>query len=180
MKYLVFLFWIPAFLLLDLSIHQEIMTEKSRGERKPAVSAREGHRIDGLLLRLGSAVGTAGCVEAVFGDHEALDGLAVHDVGLDDLVDIGGAHAPVPNGVRVDDDGRAMLALVETSRHVGAHAFLQSAQCEFLLELKLQLRLCLRIAAAARMARITLVTADKQVPFELRHDFNVQDFERGF
>jgi hypothetical protein len=43
MKYLIFLLWIPAFLLLYLSIHQEIMAEKKRGTRKPEVTASEAH-----------------------------------------------------------------------------------------------------------------------------------------
>jgi hypothetical protein len=41
MRYLVFLFWIPAFALLYLSIHHEIVSERNRGDfRKPEVSAR--------------------------------------------------------------------------------------------------------------------------------------------
>ena len=73
----------------------------------------------------------------------------------------------IPDRVGINDDGGTMLALVEASRHVGAHAFLQSAQGQFLLELKLQLSLRLGIAAAARMARITLVAADEQMPFRI-------------
>jgi hypothetical protein len=44
MKFLVFLFWIPALLLLYLSIHQEMMSEKkSDGREKPRVTAHAGH-----------------------------------------------------------------------------------------------------------------------------------------
>jgi hypothetical protein len=40
MKYLFFLLWIPAFLLLYLSVHEEILAEKNRGARKPEVPER--------------------------------------------------------------------------------------------------------------------------------------------
>ena len=43
MRYLVFLLWIPAFLLLYLSIHQEILAERNRGARKPEAPAQVGH-----------------------------------------------------------------------------------------------------------------------------------------
>ncbi len=41
MKYLVFLFWIPALLVLYLSIHCEIQAERERAEsrEKPRVEA---------------------------------------------------------------------------------------------------------------------------------------------
>jgi hypothetical protein len=129
-----------------------------------------------LFLRLGRTVRADGRVQAIICDQKALYRLAIDDVGLDDFVDIGRGYAAVPDGVGIDDNRRAMLALIEASRHVGAHALLQSAQGQLLFELKLQLGLCLGIAAAARMARIPLVAADEQVPFKLRHNFNVQDF----
>ena len=66
-------------------------------------------------MRFGRTVRAAGRVQAILGDQKALYRLAVDDVGFDDFVYIGGGHAPVPNGVRVDDYGRAMLALVEAS-----------------------------------------------------------------
>ena len=44
MKYLVFLFWIPAVLVLYLSIHQEIRAERDRSVReRPGVHAHAGH-----------------------------------------------------------------------------------------------------------------------------------------
>lgn len=44
MKYLLFLLWIPAVILLYLSIHQEVLAEKGRdaGE-KPPITAHAGH-----------------------------------------------------------------------------------------------------------------------------------------
>jgi hypothetical protein len=44
MKYLVFLFWIPALIVLHLSIHQEIQAERDRTAReKRGVMAHPGH-----------------------------------------------------------------------------------------------------------------------------------------
>jgi hypothetical protein len=45
MKYLVFLFWIPALIVLYLSIHQEIQAERDRAaaHEKPRVAAHSAH-----------------------------------------------------------------------------------------------------------------------------------------
>jgi hypothetical protein len=45
MKYLVFLFWVPAFIVLYLSIHQEIRAERDRAaaREKPRMTAHAGH-----------------------------------------------------------------------------------------------------------------------------------------
>lgn len=44
MKYLVFLFWVPALVVLYLSIHQEIQKEKDASQPdKPQVTAHAGH-----------------------------------------------------------------------------------------------------------------------------------------
>lgn len=44
MKYLVFLFWIPALIVLYLSVHQEIQREHNRTtHEKPRTAARAGH-----------------------------------------------------------------------------------------------------------------------------------------
>lgn len=44
MKYLVFLFWLPALLVLYLSVHQEILSEKGRVVRdKPPMTAHAAH-----------------------------------------------------------------------------------------------------------------------------------------
>ena len=45
MKYLVFLLWIPAFLILYLSIHQEIVAERTR--RAHETGSASAHAEDG-------------------------------------------------------------------------------------------------------------------------------------
>lgn len=45
MKYLVFLLWIPALIILYLSIHQEVQAERERSAayEKPRVTAHAAH-----------------------------------------------------------------------------------------------------------------------------------------
>ena len=117
-----------------------------------------------------------GSVDAFFGKHEAFYRLAVHDVGFDDLFDVRGGNATVPDAIRIHHDGGPVFALVETSRHIRAHSFLESAEREFLLKEELELGLARGIAATARVSRLALIAADEKMPFELGHDFNVQDF----
>jgi hypothetical protein len=122
-------------------------------------------------------VRTTGGVEAFVGNEEALDGPSVDDVRLDDLVDIVGGDAAVPDRVRINDDGGAVFALVETSGHVGAHALSESAESQFLFEEELQLGLACRITAAARVPGIALIAANEQVLLKLGHSINLQDSE---
>src|SRR5262245_66328467 len=88
---------------------------------------------------------------------------------IDDLGDIGFGDAAVPHGLRVHDHGWAVLALIETARLVRAHPPVQAALPERLLERLLQAIVGLRIAAAPRMAGLTLVAADEDVLLERRH-----------
>lgn len=119
---------------------------------------------------------TTGSVEAFVGNKKSLDWLAVHDVGLDDLLDIGCRHSPVPHSIGINDHGWSVFALIETPRHIGAHTFFESTQCELLLEEILQLRLPLGIAATARMSGLALIAADKEMLLELGHKFQCTGF----
>ncbi len=65
---------------------------------------------------------TDGGVEAVVCDDEALDGAAADEVLADDIGDVFDFDLAIPDGFRVDDDGRAVLALVEASGLVDADA----------------------------------------------------------
>jgi len=117
-----------------------------------------------------------GSIEAVVSNPKSLHRLAVHNVRFDDLLNIGGRHLPIPHAVGIHDYGRSMLALIQASGHVGAHALPEPAQCELLLKEILQLGLALGITAAPRMTCFALVAADEKVLLELGHELNVQDF----
>jgi hypothetical protein len=90
-------------------------------------------------------------------------------VRLDDLIDIGFGDMSIPDGVRIHDDIRPVLALIEAAGLVGPDSPFKPSQRQLLFECFLQLRLCYRIAASSRMARGTLVPADKYMFFKLRH-----------
>ena len=124
-------------------------------------------------------MGATGGVEALVGKDETLDRLSVHDVGFDDFVDVVRGDAAVPDLIGIHDDCWAVLALVKAARHVGAHAFLKSAQSQFLLEQVLQLGLTRGVAAAARMARLAPVAADEKMLFKLGHSYTLQETGLG-
>lgn len=115
-----------------------------------------------------------GGVQAGIGNDEPLDRLAAKDVGFDDLVDIGSGDPAVPDGVGIDHDVRAVLALVEAPRLVRADFVLKTQGGKLLLEGQLQLGLAGRVAAAAGMAFRTLIAANEDVSLELRHISNLQ------
>lgn len=117
-----------------------------------------------------------GSVDAIVWKHEALDGFAVHDVRLDDLLNIGGRDTAVPHAIRIDDHRGPVFALVETAGHVRAHPLLESTQGEFLFEKELELSLARRIAATARMSGFALIAADEKVLLELGHKLKFTGF----
>lgn len=73
-------------------------------------------------------------VNASFGQHQAFDGFSANDVRFDDFFHVGGGHVPVPDRVRINDDIRPVLALIEAARLIRAHASIQAPLFEFLLK----------------------------------------------
>lgn len=78
-----------------------------------------------LALRLGSAMRATGGVNTFFGKHEAFYRPTVHDVRFDNLLDIRGGNAAIPDTVRINHDCGPVFALIETARHIRAHSFLE-------------------------------------------------------
>jgi hypothetical protein len=95
-------------------------------------------------------------------------------VRFNDFVNIRGGDPAVPDSVGIHDHGRAVLALIEAPGLIRSDAVLESKHSQLLLESELQLLLGCGIAAAARMALRSLVAADKDMSFKLRHKFNLQ------
>jgi hypothetical protein len=106
-------------------------------------------------------------VDAGVGDAETLDGAAVDQVLFDDLGCVFGLDAAVPNGFRVDDDGGAVLALVEAERLVDAHAGKAGSLGE-LLELREDFALSIGGAGGAWCSLGTDVMTYKDVMLEKR------------
>ena len=87
-------------------------------------------------------VGAGRRVDALRRQSQPGHRLAVHQMAIDNLVDIGGGDPAVPDAVRIDHHRRAVLALVETARLVGADAAVQAVFGQRLLEGLLQALVC--------------------------------------
>lgn len=74
------------------------------------------------------------CVETGIGDQQPRHRLPANDVGLDDLVNVGCGHPAIPNRLRIDDEVRTVLALVQASRLVRADLALETPLGQLLLE----------------------------------------------
>src|SRR5262245_54974801 len=83
------------------------------GECKRA-EAWKTARLAGLLVR---------GVQNFVGDAQAFDGQVVHDMRLDDFVEVRGLNAAVEYALGIDRDSRTELALVEAAGLVGAIRF---------------------------------------------------------
>jgi hypothetical protein len=90
-------------------------------------------------------------------------------VGVNDFVDVSLGDVSVPNGLGIDNEVRAVFALIETARLVGAHFAFEAAFREFLFEKFLQFRLATGIATSARISRRALVAAYEDMFFKLGH-----------
>lgn len=73
-------------------------------------------------------------VQAGVGQHETFNRFAAEDVRVDDFVNIGLGDMSVPNGIGVDDEVGAVLALIETSGLVSAHFAFEATLRQFLFE----------------------------------------------
>lgn len=85
----------------------------------------------------------------------------------------------VPSCFRINDDGRAVLALVEASGFVGADGAFQSKLSEPVFESFLQFAFSGGIATAARGVRIALIPADENMLFKFRHGDSLRDEARA-
>ena len=108
-------------------------------------------------------------IETRFRKPESLDRTSSKDVRLDDLINIGFGDMSIPDGIRIHNNIRPMLALIEAAGLVGADSASEASHRQLLFERFLQLRFGHRIAASSRMACWTLVSADKNMFFKLRH-----------
>ena len=77
-------------------------------------------------------------IEAFLCQPQPLDGLSLDHVGFDNLRDVLRLYAAIPNRFRVDDDRRAMFALVETPGFIRPDSDFQPANREFFFEDELQ------------------------------------------
>jgi hypothetical protein len=120
-------------------------------------------------------VGAGFGIQAGIDDTETLDGAAGDEVFGDDLIGVFRFDAAVPDGIGVDDDGGAVLALVEAAGLVDADA---AGEAGFADELrKAGVERALAVGGAGGTGRIggADVVADEDVAFEKGHELRIAD-----
>ena len=88
---------------------------------------------------------------------------------MDDLFGVLGFGETVPDGLGIDDEDGAVLALVEASGLVDADAMLEAGGFDGVLEGAAEFLAVFAGAAGAPGGFVALVQADKEVVFEGRH-----------
>jgi hypothetical protein len=114
-------------------------------------------------------VGTVFGVDAGVGQTEAIDGTAVEEVLVDDLLGVAGVGETVPDGFGIDDKDGAVLTLIEASGLIDADAMLEAGGFDRVLEGAAEFLAVFVGAAGAGGGFVALVQADKEVMFEDRH-----------
>src|SRR5205814_5027278 len=108
-------------------------------------------------------------VELVVGDPQIFEHAAVDDCFFDDPRDVGELDAAVPDGLRINHDGRTELALIEAAGRIGSHQRLEAAALDFFLEGLAQRLAAVSVTTAAAVARLAAVGANENVVRELGH-----------
>ena len=121
-----------------------------------------GHLAAKLLRPMGAGLS----VEAFVGETEALDGTAGDEVLVDDFGGVFGAHVAIPNGLRINDDSVAMLALIEAAGLVDADARAEAGSLHELLNGGVEFALAVGVAGGAWGFGGAGVGADKNVAFK--------------
>jgi hypothetical protein len=113
-----------------------------------------------------SPVGATFGIETPIGDTQPLDGPAAHEVFFDDGCRICGPHIPIPNGIRINNNGRSVLTLIQATRFVDAHSTRQPGSFCKLLELGMQLTLAIAGAGRPWCALWADIMANKDMAFK--------------
>ena len=105
-------------------------------------------------------------VDAFVGEAKALDRSASDEVFVDDFGGVFRADMAVPDSLRVDDDGVAVLALIEAAGLVDADAGAEAGGLHELLDGGVKFAFTVGIAGGAWCVGGTGVGADKNVAFK--------------
>jgi hypothetical protein len=114
-------------------------------------------------------MGTLLNVEAGVGKAQSLYGAAVEEMLGDDLLDVFNMDEAVPDGLGVDHDDWAVLALVEAAGFVGPDVVLEAGFLNGVLEGGFELFTAGGKAAGTGGAFVALVGADEDVVVKFWH-----------
>jgi hypothetical protein len=105
-------------------------------------------------------------VDAFVCETKALDGTPCDEVLIDDFSGVFRADMAIPDGLRVDDDGVAVFALIEAPGLVDADAGAEGGGLYELLDSGVEFALAIGVAGGARGVGGAGVGADKYVAFK--------------
>ena len=111
-------------------------------------------------------MGTALGVDALIGEAQALDGAAADEVFAHDLLGILWLDVAVPDGLGIDDDSGAVLALVEAAGLVDAHSAGEVCGLRGLLQGHMDIASASGCARGARRTVRALIGTDKDMMFK--------------
>jgi hypothetical protein len=114
-------------------------------------------------------VRTALSIQARIGNHKPLHRAIAQNVALYNLFNVSGSHAAIPYCIRINHHRWPVLALVQAPGLVGPYGTFDSPLRELDFKHPLQIRLTVRVATAARIARRALVRTNKYVLPEFWH-----------
>ena len=118
-------------------------------------------------------MGTVWIIQTAFGDQEIFQNLPFQNGPRDDPGYIFQRDLTVPDALGIDDDGRAMLALIETTRVIGPGQRPQPRFLELGLESLAERLAAFGVTTPSFVARRSNITADKDVVREGRHVLSV-------
>jgi hypothetical protein len=159
------------------SLNFRVFRSKFRTEQRSAVwGVPEDSRRSRIqrrfrdVVRNSGPMRTVGVVQAGVVNPQVVKNFAGDDGAGDDPGDVLELDAAVPDALGVDDDGRAMLALVETTGVVGPDPSAEAGGFEFFFEGVAQRLVAVRVAATATMTGGALVAANEDVVAECGHN----------
>lgn len=115
------------------------------------------------------SVRTISIIDAVFRQKQSFYGNAFGYVALDYLFNIFQPNSPIPDSFWVNDYTWAMLALIKASTTVSSSCRPEPLYLQSRLKGTSQSLTTFRITAPSRVTRGSLVTAYKNMVFEIRH-----------
>jgi hypothetical protein len=121
----------------------------------------------GLFVFWGGFVRTLLGVEAGVGEAQPRYGATVEEMFCDDLLNVVDVDEAVPDGLGIDHDDGAVLALIEASGFVGADVMLEASVFDGVLEGRFELFAAVGEAAGAGGRFVALVGADEDVVVKL-------------